>query len=115
MHSVTDLYRTLLADKNHRVETKLIIAGVEYGQADIVANSLRIYGGLYSTFGIGNCCSRQIEFQIFPKGDIPRQAKVQVFVRLSVGDQASEWIPKGVFFFATRRLDKKTGVLSVNG
>ena len=115
MHSVTDLYRTLLADKNHRVETKLIIAGVEYGQADIVANSLRIYGGLYSTFGIGNCCSRQIEFQIFPKGDIPRQAKVQVFVRLSVGEQASEWIPKGVFFFATRRLDKKTGVLSVNG
>lgn len=115
MHSVTDLYRTLLADKNHRVETKLIIAGVEYGQADIVANSLRIYGGLYSTFGIGNCCSRQIEFQIFPKGDIPRQAKVQVFVRLSVGEQASEWIPKGVFFFATRRLDKKTGVLSVTG
>ena len=115
MHSVTDLYRTLLADKNHRVETKLIIAGVEYGQADIVANSLRIYGGLYSTFGIGNCCSRQIEFQIFPKGDIPRQAQIQVFVRLVVGDQASEWIPKGVFFFATRRLDKKTGVLSVNG
>ena len=32
-----------------------------------------------------------------------------------VGEQASEWIPKGVFFFATRRLDKKTGVLSVNG
>lgn len=115
MHSVTDLYRTLLADKNHRVETKLIIAGVEYGQADIVANSLRIYGGLYSTFGIGNCCSRQIEFQIFQKVDIPRQAQVQVFVRLVVGEQASEWIPKGVFFFATRRLDKKTGVLSVNG
>lgn len=115
MHSVTDLYRTLLADKNHRVETKLIIAGVEYGQADIVANSLRIYGGLYSTFGIGNCCSRQIEFQIFQKGYIPRQAKIQVFVRMVVGEQASEWIPKGVFFFATRRLDKKTGVLSVNG
>lgn len=115
MHSVTDLYRTLLADKNHRVETKLIIAGVEYGQADILANSLRIYGGLYSTFGIGNCCSRQIEFQIFQKGDIPRQAKIQVFVRLVVGEQASEWIPKGVFFFSTRETDRVTGVLSVHG
>ena len=55
MHSVSDLYLTLLADRNHRVETKLSIAGVEYSQADIVKNSLRVYGGLYSTFGIGNC------------------------------------------------------------
>lgn len=115
MHSVSNLYLSLLADKNHRVETKLSIAGVEYSQADIVKDSLRIYGGLYSTFGIGNCCARQIEFEIIPKGEIARQAEIKVFARLASGEQVSEWIPKGVFYFATRKTDRKTGVLSVHG
>lgn len=115
MHSVSNLYLSLLADKNHRVETKLSIAGVEYSQADIVRDSLRVYGGLYSTFGIGNCSARQIDFEIIPKGDIPRQAEIKVYARLMSGEQVSEWIPKGVFYFATRKTDRKTGVLSVHG
>ena len=115
MHKVSNLFLTLLADKNHRVETKLSIAGVEYSQADIVRDSLRVYGGLYSAFGIGNCSARQIDFEIIPKGDIPRQAEIKVYARLVSGEQASEWIPKGVFYFATRKTDRKTGVLSVHG
>jgi len=115
MHSVSNLYLSLLADKNHRVETKLSIAGVEYSQADIVRDSLRVYGGLYSTFGIGNCSARQIDFEIIPKGDIPRQAEIKVYARLVSDEQVSEWIPKGVFYFATRKNDRKTGVLSVHG
>lgn len=115
MHSVSNLYLSLLADKNHRVETKLSIAGVEYSQADIVKDSLRVYGGLYSTFGIGNCSARQIDFEIIPKGDIPRQAEIKVYARLVSGEQVSEWIPKGVFFFSTRKTDRVTGVLSVHG
>lgn len=115
MHSVSNLYLSLLADKNHRVETKLSIAGVEYSQADIVKDSLRVYGGLYSAFGIGNCSARQIDFEIIPKGDIQRQAEIKVYARLVSGKQVSEWIPKGVFYFATRKTDRKTGVLSVHG
>ena len=115
MHSVSDLYLTLLANRNHRVETKLSIAGVEYSQADIVKNSLRVYGGLYSTFGIGNCSARQIDFEIYPKGTIPRQAKIEVFARLVLGEQASEWIPKGVFFISTREKNKLTGALKITG
>ena len=115
MHKVSNLFLTLLSDKNHRVETKLSIAGVEYSQADIVKDSLRVYGGLYSTFGIGNCSARQIEFEIMPKGDIPRQAEINVYARLVSDGQESEWIPKGVFYFATRKTDRKTGVLSVHG
>ena len=32
-----------------------------------------------------------------------------------LGEQASEWIPKGVFFFSTRKTDRVTGVLGVHG
>ena len=115
MHSVSDLWRTLLASPGHRKEVKLVIAGVTYGEDKIVDGSLQIDGGLYSDFGIGNCCARQIEFEIYPQGTIPRQAKIEVFARLRLGEQVSEWIPKGVFFFSTRKTDRVTGVLSVHG
>lgn len=115
MHSVSDLWRQLLANPMHQAETKLTIAGVDYGHDNITRKSLQIYGGLYSTFGIGSCCARQIDFEIYPQGTIPRQAKIRVFTRLTLGTQASEWIPKGEFFFSTRKLDRVTGVLSVHG
>ena len=115
MHTVSDLWQQMLADPAHAVEAKLKIAGVEYGEDKIVRKSLMVYGGLYSTFGIGNCCARQIEFEIYPQGDIPRQAKIEVFMRLVLGEQVSEWIPKGVFFISTRKTVRVTGVLSVHG
>ena len=115
MHTVSDLWRQLLADPMHATEVKLRIAGVEYGADKIVRRSLAVYGGLYSTFGIGNCCARQIDFEVIPQGTIPRQAKIEVFARLTLGEQASEWISKGVFFFSTRKTDRVTGVLSVHG
>lgn len=115
MHNVSDLWRTLLASPGHRKEVKLVIAGVTYGEDKIVDGSLRIDGGLYSDFGIGNCCARQIDFEIYPQGTIPRQAEIEVYVRLVLGEQVSEWIPKGVFFFSTRKTDRVTGVLSVHG
>lgn len=115
MHTVSDLWQQMLADPAHAVEAKLKIAGVEYGEDQIVRKSLMVYGGLYSTFGIGNCCARQVEFEIYPQGTIPRQAKIEVFARLRLGEQVSEWIPKGVFFFSTRKTDRVTGVLSVHG
>ena len=115
MHTVSDLWQQMLANPEHAVEAKLKIAGVEYGEDQIVRKSLMVYGGLYSTFGIGNCCARQIDFEIYPQGTIPRQAKIEVYMRLRLGEQVSEWIPKGVFYFATRKTDRKTGVLSVHG
>lgn len=115
MHTVSDLWQQMLADPAHAVEAKLRIAGEEYGEDQIVRKSLMVYGGLYSTFGIGNCCARQIDFDIYPQGTIPRQAKIEVYMRLRLGEQVSEWIQKGVFFFSTRKTDRVTGVLSVHG
>lgn len=115
MHTVSDLWQQMLSNPEHAVEAKLRIAGIEYGEDQIVRKSLTVYGGLYSTFGIGNCCARQIDFEIYPQGTIPRQAKIEVYMRLRLDEQVSEWIPKGVFFFSTRKTDRVTSVLSVHG
>ena len=113
MQTTSNLYKSLLQNPDHEKEIKMVIAGVEYGMNNIV--SCYTSGGLFSEPGIGNCASRQIDLEVFPVGTIPRQAKIQAFVRLVYGEQASEWIPKGVFFISTRKRNKLTGTLTITG
>lgn len=113
MQLTSDLYKEILSNPNHHKETKLDVAGVEYGQESIV--SVRTSGGLFTTPGIGNCAARQIDLEILPTGAIPRQAQIKVFVRLALGEQRSEWLEKGVFFISTRTKDKRTGSLTITG
>ncbi len=113
MQTTSALYKTLLSSQRHEKETKLIIAGTEYTEADI--ESLSTSGGLFTGLSIGGTASREIDFAIFPKGTIPKQAKVEVYTRLKLDDQVSEWLPKGVFFFSTRKTDARTGLMNVVG
>lgn len=113
MQTTSELYKTLLAAPRHKKETKLVIAGVEYSDADI--ESLSTSGGLFTGLSIGGTASREIDFAVFPKGTIPKQARVEVYVRLALDEQVSEWLPKGVFFFSTRKTDTRTGLMNVVG
>lgn len=113
MQTTSELYKTILQNPNHEKEIKLNIAGVEYGMGNIISCSTS--GGIFSEPGIGNCTSRQIQLEIFPIEEIPRQAKIQIFVRLVLSEQISEWIPKGVFFISTREKNKLTGALKITG
>ena len=93
MQTTSELYKQILSDPNHHKETKLDIAGTEYTEENIV--SVETSGGLYTTPG--------------------RQAQIKVYVRLVLGEQVSEWIPKGTFFISTRAKDKRTGSLTITG
>ena len=113
MHAVSDLFNQIFENPGHWTEVKLNIAGQEYTQSNII--SVSISGGLFDSPGIGNVNARQIDMEIIPIGTIPRQAQIQVFARVCVDNLQSEWIPKGVFFFSTRELDKVSGILAVTG
>ncbi len=113
MHRTSELYRRLLRDPGHRKEFQVNIAGADYGQEHIL--SLETSGGVFAEPDIGNCASRQIDLRLRRPGTIPRSARMQVFVRLVVGNESSEWVPKGVFFISTRQLDKVSGVLDIHG
>lgn len=114
MQEVSALYQELLKNKKHRKECKVEIGGITFGENKLI--SLKTYGSLFRTATVGNTVSRQIEVSLLP-GDatIPRMAEIKVYLRLVLGDTASEWIPKGVFFIDTRYQDKSTGVLTLNG
>lgn len=113
MHTTSALYQRLLRDPHHRKEMRVNIAGTDYGQDRIV--SLETSGGVFDQPDIGGCASRQIDLTLRQPGTIPRSAEIRVFVRLVLGSEASEWIPKGVFYISTRRLDTRTGFLELHG
>ncbi len=113
MQQTSELYKSILEEAGHRVQVKVVIAGVEYGEGDIV--SLSTSGGLFTAPGIGSCAAGQVNLTVLPKGDIPRQAKVEPYVRLVTAGRASEWLPKGKYFIARRSADKRTGAVTIEG
>lgn len=55
---------------------------------------------------VGSCVAAEIDVEMVkPFAEIPRQARMTPYVRLTDGEQQSEWIQKGVFYIDTR--DKK--------
>lgn len=113
MQRTSELYQSILRDPRHRKEIRASVAGEDYREDRIV--SLSTSGGAFSTPDIGCCASRQIDLVLRSPGTIPRQAEISVYVRLVLGAQASEWLRKGVFYISTRRLDKRTGHLTIHG
>lgn len=112
MLTTSELYKTLLSGQ-HTTEVKAVIAGVEYMKPYLQMCSTS--GGLFQTLSIGNAAAKRINLRLFPQGSIPRQAEIKLYIRLTDGVQYSEWIPKGVFFFASRETDKRTGIMTVLG
>lgn len=101
--------------KLHRYESKVTIAGVEYGEKNLF--SLTTSASLYSsgTAAIGGCVSKEIELTILPQGTIPRMAEIRVFTRPVANGVDSEWLQKGVFYIDTRDTDKVTGIMTIHG
>lgn len=99
----------------YRWETKVTIAGTEYGERNIF--SLQTNAALYAkgNASIGGCVAKEIDLKVLPKGEIPRMAEIRVWVRPVSATVAGGWLQKGVFYIDTRSADKSTGLLTIHG
>lgn len=115
MQSVSDTYRSLLADERHRKEVRLDVAGVSYSEDEIITMTTTAALFADGCLSVGSAVAREIDVSLLPKGSIPRMAQLRPYVRVVLGGQASEWIPKGVFWLDTRETDAGTGVMTIHG
>ena len=115
MKATSALYKSLLADKNHATEIKAVIAGREYGQDRIA--SCCVSGGLFAESGwsIGGAVARELQLKLAPLGDIPRMGEIRLYLRLTLGGRASEWLPAGVFYIDTRAEEAVSHMLTLHG
>lgn len=100
--TTSNLWKSLWRDQNTETEYCFDINGTLYGPEAEVEHS--VTSGLYESFGIGNATTSQLTLSVYAD-DIPRGATIKRYIRLKNGDQASEWIPKGVFFVNRRSED----------
>lgn len=98
----SELWNTLWQMEDTTVEHKYKINGAEYGKESEIGHSIK--NQLYDKFGIGNAACAELDLKLIAE-DIPRSAKIEVFVRLVNGTQVSEWQPGGVFFVNHRAFD----------
>lgn len=96
------LWRDLLHTPGTEREYKFIINGVEYGKDAEVSHSVE--SQLFEEFGIGNACCATLKLAVIAD-NIPRGATINRYLRLANGTQATDWIPKGVFFTNKRSRD----------
>lgn len=125
MLKTSDLHKTIYADPARVVQSKVTINGTDYrdGEGERLWG-LSHCGDLFMDDhpGIGGACVREIDLELLRPDEIPRMAKMEVFARLAlVGPDtgitisAAEWIPRGVFYIATRSLDASGDFLSIHG
>lgn len=130
MQETSSIYKRLLADPGHWKEYTLVIgesgvlvnersetitfggtailvasSGADSGFNESAIISMSTQKNMFSDSNpsVGNCIAGQIAIDMMkPKGDIPRRARLAPYVRLTNGNEHSEWIPKGVFFIDHR-------------
>lgn len=115
MQTTSALYQALILDPTARKQVQIVIAGVTYGEDQIV--SLSTTSGLFieDTMGIGGAVAKEIDLVLRQPGNIPRMAQMIPSYRLVKGTQASEWKQKGIYYIDTRSVDEVTGVMTIHG
>ena len=116
MQNKSALFDEILRSRAYSVVTKAVIDGNEYAQGGGLVRAA-VYGGLFSKNGpsVGGCVSREVQLIIRGGAVLSRTAKIELFSRVELGDQVSEWLPKGVFYIDTRSVDEVTGVTTLHG
>lgn len=90
----SELWKRLVRDPNTHREYRVKINGVEYGEDALIAHS--VTGGLFEQLGIGHAAAAVLNLTLVAP-DVPKGAKIERDVRLVLGDEVSEWLPKGRF------------------
>lgn len=106
--TTSSLWKTLLRTKGTKKEYQFDINGTVYGPEREVEHS--VDAGLYEEFGIGNAATAKLTLKLYADS-VPRAATIRRYVRLKNGSQATEWLPKGVFF--TNRRSEEDGQWTV--
>lgn len=109
MQTTSETWKSLWASGNAWLETKAVIAGVEYTDISAPAiNRAAMQGGL----DVGNAVSASLSLAVRTTDDIPKSAPVEILMRLTDGTTNSEWLPAGAFYISKRARDPVAGVQS---
>ena len=110
MQNTSALWKALAATGTARLETVAVIGGQEY---TAISSPVIRRGLTQDGLSVGNAVAASCTFSLRTSDAIPRAAEVVVRMRLSNGEQTSEWLPAGTFYVSHRSQDAVTGLVSL--
>lgn len=108
MRETSELYQQILSSGRYWAETRLVIGegtDPEEGYDESVLCSMSTESGIFSEDSpVAGCCiASEISIVMLkPDKDIPTNARLAPYVRITDGTRRSEWLQKGVFRIDTR-------------
>ena len=102
MRAVSSLWKSIFNQPWHSTEVKAEIDGTTYGPDLLysVKQTQEVFQGRAPE--VGDCCASMLEISIVPTARVPRMAEIQLYVRLTAENEASEWIEAGTYYVDTR-------------
>lgn len=100
----------------HTMETKVNIAGVDYGEDVLIEVSTSLSLFTNDIPRVGSCSSGEIDIRMLTpnNSEIPRMAKIRPYIRLrDYNGNVSGWLQKGEYFIDTRKETKNDDNVSV--
>lgn len=122
MHNTSTLYNQIW-NGTHTVKTVAEIQTVQNNETvyveldDTQLYSVKTTGSLFSESNpsIGNFVSRELDMTFIPPdAEIPRMARIRLFVYITDGSRNSERIPKGTFYIDTRKYNDDKSKMMVH-
>ena len=98
----SNLWKKLWRLKDTSIEYAFDISSIRYGSESEVSHSVE--SSLYDEFSIGNATTAKLTLSLYAD-NILFGAVIKRYARLVNGEQASEWIPKGIFFTNRRSVE----------
>lgn len=82
--------------------------------------SVRVTSNIFSSSmpDVGSCVSSEIDVEMLrPPAEIPKRARLALYVRAVNDTQQSEWLPQGIFYIDTREYsqDSDLSVMKIHG
>ena len=112
MQSRSSAWEVLAASGYFVLETKAVIGTVTYTQ---ISTPIIKRGLFQDSLSVGNCTAASLQVSIRTNDAIPRSAEVKIYQRLlsEAGGTATEWLPAGSFFVASRSRDYASGIITL--
>lgn len=128
MQSTSDTYKRIV-DGDHRFEISISISDPAVSADTVDAESGFREGKLFSVDstneffkdgkpGAGYAVASSIDISMIAPDDVPRKARISVYVRAVNDTEMSEWIPQGVYYIDTREQthdERGFDILNIHG
>jgi hypothetical protein len=111
--SVSDKFKSYIAQYDRQFECRATVAGVIYGNDEVVSIEVEDSIAAGEEMELGSVIASKVTISLRTQDAIAENAKIVPEIRMNGSDGYTEWVPPGVFYIDSRSM--QNGVWTLTG